>query len=135
MAPIRTPSLHQLFETSGGILCHQNHVSWRAHCCILLRIYNISTVQYVNKLGRTRSRTLAEIAKYFCHFCLQHHISVVAEHPPGQNNLIADWNSRYLWDNSDCKFFPQIFHCLQQTWGFCFMDLLVSRLNQQLLIL
>ena len=73
----------------------------KANCCILLKMDNVSAVRYINKLGGTRSRLLAEIAKDFWHFCLQRRILLVAEYLPGTQNLVADWNSRFLIDASD----------------------------------
>ncbi|KAJ1087458.1 hypothetical protein NDU88_000629 [Pleurodeles waltl] len=104
----------------------------KSDCCILLRMDNISAVRYVNKLGGTRSPILAQIAKEFWQFCLQHRISVIAEHLPGVDNTVADWNSRFLRDGSDWRLLPQVFCHLHQLWGPFSIDLFASRLNRQL---
>ena len=104
-----------------------------SNCCILLRMDNVSAVRYVNKLGGTKSRLLAEIAKDFWHFCLSQRISVVAEYLPGRKNRVADWHSRHRRDSSDWRLHPKVFRRLQRLWGPCLVDLFASRLNRQLL--
>lgn len=118
----------ELLAGSSAICCLSPQ---KTDCCILLRMDNISAVRYVNKLGGTKSRMLAEIAKDFWHFCLQNRISVVAEYLPGQNNEIADWHSRHLQDFSDWMLLPQVFQSLTHLWGPCQIDLFASHLSRQ----
>ncbi|KAJ1148938.1 hypothetical protein NDU88_001762 [Pleurodeles waltl] len=58
----------------------------RVSCVVLLWMDNVSAVQYINRLGGTRSRGLVELVKDFWHFCLAHQISVSAEYLPGIQN-------------------------------------------------
>ncbi|KAJ1167401.1 hypothetical protein NDU88_007793 [Pleurodeles waltl] len=57
------------------------------------RMDNISAVRYINRLGGTRSKPLAELAKGFWEFCLLNRISVQAEYLPGHLSVVADWYS------------------------------------------
>ncbi|KAM4690570.1 uncharacterized protein WCC33_017974 [Rhinophrynus dorsalis] len=88
-------SLHiNCLELLAGSFALRSLVKDRVRCCILLRMDNVSAVQYINRLGGTRSKPLADLAKDFWHFCLDRDISVIAEHLPGLSNVVADWNSR-----------------------------------------
>ncbi|XP_056378934.1 kinesin-1 heavy chain [Hyla sarda] len=89
------------FELLAGFFALKSFARDKSHCCILLRMDNIAAVQYVNRLGGTKSECLATIAKQFWHFCLEKDIILKAEYLPGLSNSIADWNSRYLNDNTD----------------------------------
>ena len=65
-------SLHvDCLELLAGSIAIRNLAKDNVKCCILLRMDNVSAVEYVNKLGGTRSRLLAEIAKDFWHYCLE----------------------------------------------------------------
>ncbi|XP_056388255.1 uncharacterized protein LOC130283090 [Hyla sarda] len=103
-----------------------------SNCCVLLRMDNVAAVQYVNRLGGTRSKILADLAKEFWHFCLARNIIPVAEYIPGVSNTVADWNSRYLLDSSDWRLDRSIFLQLLHLWGPLYVDLFASRLNHQL---
>ncbi|KAJ1195307.1 hypothetical protein NDU88_004588 [Pleurodeles waltl] len=118
-------------ELLAGSFAIKSLAPRQAHCCILLRMDNVSAVRYINRLGGTRSRLPAEIAKEFWHFCLNQRISVIAEYIPGSINTAADWNSRFLRDGSDWMLNRSIFQALQSRWGTCQMDLFASRLNCQ----
>ncbi|KAJ1184455.1 hypothetical protein NDU88_001261 [Pleurodeles waltl] len=69
---------------------------------------NVSAVQYINRLGVTRSKALGDLLKDFCHFCLAHQISVTAEYLPGTQNSLVDWNSRFLLDSSNWQLDPRV---------------------------
>ncbi|KAM4807615.1 LOW QUALITY PROTEIN: uncharacterized protein WCC33_005133 [Rhinophrynus dorsalis] len=125
-------SLHiNCLELLAGSFALKSLVKDRVHSCVLLKMDNISAVQYINKLGGTKSKPLADLAKDFWHFCLDRDITVVAEHLPGLSNAVADWNSRYLTDHSDWKLHPSIFAALHRVWGPFGIDLFASRLNRQ----
>ncbi|KAM4747505.1 uncharacterized protein WCC33_005072 [Rhinophrynus dorsalis] len=126
-------SLHiNCLELLAGSFALRSLVKDRVRCCILLRMDNVSAVQYINRLGGTRSKPLADLAKDFWHFCLDRDISVVAEHLPGLSNVVADWNSRYLSDRSDWMLHSEVFARLFSLWGPFHIDLFASRLNRRL---
>ncbi|KAM4748674.1 LOW QUALITY PROTEIN: uncharacterized protein WCC33_006046 [Rhinophrynus dorsalis] len=108
-------SLHiNCLELLAGSFALKSLAKDRVHCCVLLKMDNISAVRYINKLGGTKSKPLAELAKEFWHFCLDRDISIVAEHLPGLSNAVADWNSRHLTDHSDWMLHPSVFTTLHQ---------------------
>lgn len=59
-------------------------------CCILLRMDNVSAVQYINKLGGTRSESLSSLTRDLYIFCLKCGISLRAEYMPGLQNQTGD---------------------------------------------
>ncbi|XP_040290011.1 uncharacterized protein LOC121002639 [Bufo bufo] len=119
-------------ELLAGSFAVRSFSNGIANACIKLRMDNISAVQYVNRLGGTRSATLARLAKDFWTFCLSKDIMVQAEYLPGLNNVQADWNSRYLSDGSDWQLDPRVFSAISELWGPVSIDLFASRLNRQL---
>ncbi|XP_056408500.1 uncharacterized protein LOC130311793 [Hyla sarda] len=119
-------------ELLAGFFALKSFARDKSHCCILLKMDNISAVQYINRLGGTKSKPLANIAKEIWHFCLDKNIVLKAEYLPGLSNIVADWNSRYLIDNSDWKLDHQIFLQINSLWGPLSIDLFASRLNRQI---
>ncbi|XP_040213655.1 uncharacterized protein LOC120943996 [Rana temporaria] len=119
-------------ELSAALFAIQSFLATRTNCCVLLRMDNIAAVQYINRLGGTRSKILADISAEIWHFCLSRDISLVAEYIPGVSNTIADWNSRYLVDSSDWGLDRSVFTRIELLWGPLGIDLFASRLNHQL---
>ncbi|KAJ1105285.1 hypothetical protein NDU88_002693 [Pleurodeles waltl] len=93
---------------------------------------NLTAVKYINHLGGTKSKPLAELAKHFWEFCLHRKISVRAEYLPASLNSVADWYSRHLSDYSDWKLHSSVFNSIHRKWGPFHIDLFASRLNAQL---
>ncbi|KAM4698712.1 uncharacterized protein WCC33_014250 [Rhinophrynus dorsalis] len=123
-------SLHiNCLELLAGSFALKSLTKDRVHCCVLLKMDNVSAVRYINRLGGTKSKPLEELAKDFWHFCLDRNITVVAEHLPGLSNAVADWNSRYLTDFSDWTLHSSVFQALDHIWGPFHIDLFASRLN------
>lgn len=100
-------------------------------CCVLLRMDNVSAVRYINSLGVTRWKPLADLVRNFWHFSLDRHISLQAEYLAGLSNAVADWNLRHLKDYSDWRLDHRVFHLLNQALGPISVDLFASRLNTQ----
>ncbi|XP_056429491.1 uncharacterized protein LOC130368972 [Hyla sarda] len=119
-------------ELLAGFFAVKCFASHKSNCCILLRMDNISAVRYINHLGGTRSKMLADIAKDCWLFCLQKNIVLVAEYLPGVSNSVADWNSRYLRDSGDWTLHPSVFQLIWDLWGPLDLDLFASRLNRKL---
>lgn len=63
-----------------------------------MRMDKVTTVTYINKLGGSRSKKLSQVAKELWEFCQTHKMQVTAQYLPGKDNIVADWNSRYLRD-------------------------------------
>ena len=81
---------------------------------VLLKSDNVTTVAYINRLGGTRSRVLANIAKELWLWCLQKRITLKAQHLPGKENLNADFMSRHLRDRTDWTLNPVLFNLISQ---------------------
>ncbi|KAM4770877.1 LOW QUALITY PROTEIN: uncharacterized protein WCC33_002647 [Rhinophrynus dorsalis] len=95
-------------ELLAGSFAIKSLLKNQVRCCVLLRMDNVSAVQYVNRLGGTKSRQLAELAKDLWHFCLDRDVTIMAEHLPDLSNTVADWNSRFLSDRGDWMLHNQL---------------------------
>ena len=104
----------------------------RSHSHVHLRMDNVTAVAYVNKKGGTRSSLVLQETKEIWQYCLAKKITLTAEHLPGRLNMEADFQSRYLQDNSCWKLDPQLFKMLNQQWGQLHIDLFADRLTTQL---
>ena len=93
---------------------------------------NVSAVACINKMGRTHSQTLANLAIDLWNWCLDHKIHVSAENLPGVLNLRADRESRVMTDSSNWKLNPAFFKILVQKWGPLQVDAFASPLTFQL---
>ena len=82
--------------------------------------------------GGTRSSLVLQETKEIWQYCLARKITLTAEHLPGRLNMEADFQSRYLQDNSCWKLDPQLFKMLNQQWGQLHIDLFADRLTTQL---
>ena len=91
-----------------------------------------SAVAYINKMGGTHSKSLANLAIDLWEWCFQNHLIVSAQHLPGRLNVRADRESRVLEDSSDWKLSPYILQTLQNKWGPFEVDLFASQLTKQL---
>ena len=65
-------------------------------------------------------------------WCLTRKISPHAEHLPGKENTLADWESRHTYDSSNWKLLPLVFRSLNSLLGPFSVDLFASRTNNQL---
>lgn len=126
-------SLHinclELLAGSFAIKCWTKD---KVSCHVLLKMDNVSAVRYINHLGGTKSRVLADMARELWHFCLDNEISVTAEYLPGASNVIADWCSREWSDISLWQLEPLVFQRLHHLWGPFTVDLFASKLDHQL---
>ena len=99
---------------------------------ILLRIDNISAVTYINQKGGTHSTQLSNLALEIWEWCLQHQLTIQAEHLPGSLNWVADSESRMMKDRCDWMINPKVFQQICQSLGPLQIDLFASRLTKQL---
>ena len=70
---------------------------------VRLRMDNTSAVAYVNRLGRTRSLGLSNLALAQWEWALKQNIFLSAEHLAGRMNVMADWQSRHFLDSSNWR--------------------------------
>ena len=100
---------------------------------LLVLCDNTPTVNYINKMGGTRSRYLCSLSLKLWDYCLVHNIWVRAVHLPGSNNSRADALSRTFSDNHDYYLSPFCFSILHSHFDFCLdIDLFASRISHRL---
>jgi len=99
---------------------------------IQLKLDNITAVSYINKMGGTHSQALCRLSIALWDWSLQRNIFLTAEHLPGEQNVIADQESRAMRDRCDWMLNPSIFQKIQSQMGPCGIDLFASRLTRQL---
>ena len=99
---------------------------------ILLKLDNVTTVTIINWLGGTHSKPLCKLAFAFWEWCIPRKLLLIAEHFPGQQNVLADYESRSLKDRCDWMINPQLLRQVQDQLGLCQVDLFASHLTWQL---
>ena len=99
---------------------------------ILLKMDNVTAVTYINKMGGTQSEGLCHLALTIWNWCLQQNIFLIAEYLPGEENTVADEESRNVKDRCDWMLNPRIFRQVQALMGPLEIDLFASRLTKQL---
>ena len=96
---------------------------------MLLQLDNQTAVAYINNMGGTVSPQLTDLAKALWMWALSKDIALSAKHIPGDLNKVADSKSRSMTDRTDWKLHPR---AIDQQWGPLEVDLLASRLSNQL---
>ncbi|XP_070570048.1 uncharacterized protein [Ptychodera flava] len=82
--------------------------------------------------GRDEIHSTGDTSKEMWNYCLTNTITIIAEHIPGVQNVLADWESRNVEDSSSWRLDPMIFKQIQKMWGPLNVDLFASRLNYQI---
>ena len=83
-------------------------------------------------VGRNSLQTFVPTSTCFWEWCIPRNLFLIAEHLPGQQNVLADHESRSLKDRCDWMINPQLLHQIQDQLGPCQVDLFASRLTRQL---
>ena len=101
---------------------------------ILIRLDNISTVQYINQQGGTVSPRLCQLALELWEIAVRHNIWLVAAHIKGESNVIADALSRgkinIPW--SEWSLCPRAVKQVFNIYGTPNIDLFASKHNNKL---
>ena len=119
-------------ELWAAMLAIQCYARDKKSITILLLMDNTTAVSYVNNMGGTISEQLAQLARDLWMWCLQRDIHLVAQHLPGKLNVIADMESRALFDRTDWMIQPSVFRKIDRRTGPLEVDLFASRLTHQL---
>ena len=90
---------------------------------------NTTAVSYVNNMGGKISEQLAQLAR---DLWMWRDIHLVAQHLQGKLNVIADAESRALFDRTDWMVQPSVFRKIDRRTGPLEVDLFASRLTHQL---
>ena len=77
-------------ELLAGFFAFQCFARNTSNCLVVLEMDNMVAVQYVNKMGDTRSQRLCGLAEDLWHWCLDRN-TVNAHYLPGDLNTEADW--------------------------------------------
>ena len=100
---------------------------------LLILCDNISAVNYINRLGGTKSKYLCKLALELWDHCLSNNIWPKAVYLPGSDNVRADTLSRVFSDNHDYFLSDSWFSHLHSHLDFCLdLDLFADRLHHHL---
>ena len=119
-------------ELLAAFLAVQCFLKTENNITILLKLDNVTAVTFINRLGGTHSKPLCQLALAFWEWCIPRNLFLIAEHLPGQQNVLADHESRSRKDRCDWMINPHLFHQIQDQLGPCQVDLFASRLTRQL---
>ena len=119
-------------ELLAAFLAVQCFLKTENNITILLKLDNVTAVTFINRLGGTHSKPLCQLALAFWEWCIPRNLFLIAEHLPGQQNVLADHESRSQKDRCDWMINPHLFHQIQDQLGPCQVDLFASRLIRQL---
>ena len=112
-------------ELLAAFLVLQCFAKHNSGVTIQMKLDNVTVVAYINKLGRTHSQILCQLALKIWDWCIQRDVFLVAEHLPGKDNITADRESRSK-DHCDWMLNPQIFNQIQRQMGPLQIDLFAS---------
>ena len=98
------------------------------------QIDNMTALSYLVKMGGTRNREMATLAKEIWDFALSRKITITAEYLPGRLNTEADWASNHFQDSSEWLLSPWLFLLICKKQGTPSVDLFASRACHQLLL-
>ena len=129
-------------ELSAAFLALKTFLKDKRGVTVLLRMDNVTSIAFINRMGGTHSTALSDLAVAIWKWCLEREITIHAEHLPGKLNVRADWESRHaVWrylppnpppDSSNWMLRRDVFLQLEEIWGPFSIDLFASRTNAQL---
>jgi len=97
-------------DSNGGRMAHErvgdessmaSNVVFPHNIAVLLRMDNQAAIAHVNKMDGPMLSPLSQMAQQLSGWCLTSKLSLHAEHLPGKENALADWESRHTHDSSD----------------------------------
>ena len=106
-------------ELLAAFLAVQCFLKTENNKTILLKLDNVTAVTFINRLGGTHSKPLCQLALAFWEWCIPRNLFLIAEHLPGQQNVLADHESRSQKDRCDWMINPHLFHQIQDQLGPC----------------
>ena len=96
-------------------------------------INNSAAVYMINNMGSSHSELGSSIVLDIWEFCISKHTWITAAHVPGVENVVADWESRKAYGDSEWMLnSKELQNCLSQLDFKPDIDLFASRLNAQL---
>ncbi|KAF7249177.1 hypothetical protein EYD10_04797 [Varanus komodoensis] len=100
------------------------------HQIVQITLDNIATVFYLNKQGGTKSWTLARLSMKIWDWCIRRHITLMAVHLAGVDNVQADLLSRHMFTSHEWELDPRTRNHLFQRWRFPDVDLFATQQNR-----
>ena len=114
-------------ELLAAFLAVQCFLKAESNMTIFLTLDNVTAVTFI--MGGTHYKLLCKLALALWEWCIHRNLFLVAEHLPGQQNVLADGESRNLRDQCDWMINPQLFCRIQRP---CQVNLFASHLTRQL---
>ena len=99
---------------------------------VRLTLDNTTAVSQIVKMGSPRSKRCLIVTQEIWEFVLSSGSTVTAQHLPGKDNEIADFQSRVFRDSSSWRLCPEIFQGLLRLFPWLRVDLFSDGLNHQL---
>ena len=122
-----------LFEMKALFLVLQSFQELVAGRCVTAMCDNLTVVAYVNRQGRTISRSLCLLASQLLRWSESLDVHLDARYPPGQSNVLADLLShRDQVIGTEWSLHPQVVRALFRHWGSPSIDLFAMSLNAKL---
>lgn len=97
---------------------------------ILMRIDNVTALAYINKMGRTKYRSLHNLTKEIWEWCMERRIWIFAEYIASKENL-ADEGSRLSNLDTEWELANYAFEQICSTFGKPTIDLFATRINNK----
>jgi len=123
--------LHRInfLELKAAFLALKPFCARQQSISVLLRLDNITAINFLNRMGGTHSVILSDLASQVWDWCIKRNILIHAEHLLGVENIRVDWESRHIKDANNWKLNRQVFLELEEMLG---PDMFASRMNTQL---
>ena len=103
----------------------------RKNVCIKILTDNTTAMSYILKKGGTKVKEISDIALDCWDWALSRGITLIINHIPGIENVLADKESRIFTDPSDWQLNPMVCEQIQKMWGRFYVDLFASLWNRQ----
>ena len=97
---------------------------------VQLQIDNTTAVAYINNQGGTKPKCYM-VAREMWLWAESKNINLSATFIPGVHNVLADQESRRIYDNTEWYLNPNVFQKITELWNMPDIDLFASRLNHQ----
>ena len=119
-------------ELLASFLGLQSFCNKEMNIHIHLKMDNITAVTYINNMGGTKSVACNRLAKQIWQWCLDRQIWLTASHLPGEQNCVADYESRHFQTQTEWMLDVGVFQDICKIVGKPDIDIFASRLNAQL---
>lgn len=102
-----------------------------SNCEILLRIDNITTIAYINRMGGVRHNRLGKLARNIWDWCERKGLWVYATYINTKSNIVADSESRTVAIETEYELSDTLFETITAKFGDPDIDLFATYLNKK----